>query len=306
MSLAPPLEKTLLFRPDRNTGCVIESGSVFFTGFTPWLCGATEDTLARGDTITSLPDGALLRGPAALAGVLIGPAHLAIEEATEHLYARLLDLTAGQHVHRIWNLVPRINAEVDGVENYRAFNAGRHRLLSRRWGPLLAGRLPAASALGTQGGPLALAFSASEVPAVNFENPLQEPAILYPQTFGDSPPAFARASRVQHAGGTTWHLSGTASVRGFQTRGSDIHTQLSLTLENIATLCSHMDVPAHRRATWKIFLRHPEHLADAVAAFRQAWPGDMATAMFLHADICRADLLVEIEAQLSVQCGHHE
>ena len=59
-----------------------------------------------------------------------------------------------------------------------------------------------------------------------------------------------------------------------------------------------MDLPTQRSAAWKIFLRHPEHLAHA-AAFSPAWPGDMASSMFLHADICRPGLLVEIEARFS-------
>lgn len=306
MSLAPPLKKKLVFRPAPATGYAIEGDTLIFTGIIPRLSGATEDTLAHGDQFERLPDGALLRGPGTLAGVLMAPPHLPIGPATELLYTRLLDLTAGQHLHRIWNLVPHINAEVDGLENYRAFNAGRHRLLSTRWGTPLVGRVPAASALGTPGGVAALAFSASEVRPVHFENPLQAPAVHYPPDFGALPPAFARASRVDQPWGSTWHLSGTASVRGSRTEGSSIQAQLALTLENIASLCAHMEVPARRCASWKIFLRHPEHLGDAAAAFREAYPGDMATAMFLHAEICRADLLVEIEGQLSVATGHHE
>ena len=306
MRLAPPLKKKLVFRPAPATGYAIEGDALVFNGITRWLSGATEDTLAHGDQFEMLPDGALLRGPSTLAGVLIAPPHLPIGPATEQLYTRLLDLTEGQHLHRVWNFVPHINAEVDGLENYRAFNAGRHRQLSMRWGAPLGGRVPAASALGTPGGVAALAFSASEVRAIHFENPLQEPAVHYPPSFGALPPAFARASRGDHPGGITWHLSGTASVRGSRTEGTGIEAQLALTLENIASLCAHMEVPARRRASWKIFLRHAEHLADAEAAFRHACPHDMATTMFLRAEICRADLLVEIEGQLSVEFGHHE
>lgn len=300
MSLAPHSVKTLSFRPGHHTGCAVEGDSLIFTGFTPRLSGATEEALAFGDYIELLPDGALLRGQDTLAGVLTSPEGLPIEQATGRVYARLLDLTEGLHLHRIWNFVPHINTEVDGIENYRAFNAGRHQIFSSRWGASMTTRLPAASALGTAGGVLAVAFSSSVSLPVHFENPLQEPAILYPRMFGAFPPAFARASRVHHSGQCTWHISGTSSVRGFQTQGSDIHTQFSLTIENIVNLCSHMKVPAQRKAAWKVFLRHPQDLAHAETAFALAFPQDAATAMFLHAEICRADLLVEIEGRLSV------
>jgi len=300
MSSSPASAKSLCFRPGPATGCLIEGDAVIFQAHIHRLQGAAADTLAQGNTITPVAGGALLTGPDTLAGVLTDTGHRPLEEAIRDIYARLLDLTAGWHLHRIWNLVPYITAAPEGVENYCAFNAGRHRLLSARWGAALTSRLPAASALGTLGGPPALAFSAARRAAQHFENPLQESAITYPQEYGPSPPAFARGSSLTTAAGTVWHLSGTASIRGCRTVGTDIATQLSVTLENVATLCASMDLPPQRSAAWKIFLRHPEHLAHAAAAFSAAWPGDMASSMFLHADICRPDLLVEIEARFSV------
>ena len=300
MSSHPASAKFLRFRPGPDTGCVIEGDSLIFQGHISLLQGATGDTLVQGERIEPAPGGALLTGPDTLAGVLIASDHLPLEEATFDLYARLLEHTAGWHVHRIWNLVPHINAVPVVLENYCAFNAGRHRLLSARWGHELTSRLAAASALGTRGGPPALAFSSGREPAEYFENPLQESAITYPPEYGSSPPAFARGCRLTTASGTVWHLSGTASIRGCRTIGTDIATQLGVTVENISTLCARMKVPAQRRAAWRVFLRHPEHLATAVAAVSAAWPGDMDSAIFLHADICRADLLVEIEAQFSV------
>ena len=289
----------LLFRPGPDTGCFIEDDALIFQCHIPWLRGAATDALAHGDTITPVDGGALLAGADTLAGVLLSPGFTSLDDATCDLYARLLDCTTGWHLHRIWNLVPHINGHVAGVENYRAFNAGRHRLLSAHWGADLTRRLPAASALGTQSGALALAFSAAREPAVHFDNPLQESSIAYPREYGLIPPAFARGSRFTIAAGTVWHLSGTASIRGCRTVGDDIATQLSVTLENLAALCAEMAVPPQRRAAWKVFLRHPEHLAPAVAAFSAAYPDDMASSLFLHADICRADLLVEIEGHLS-------
>ena len=299
MNLRPVASKTLLFRPGPATGWLLDGDTLVMSAAMQHLGGTAEDPLARGSGITALEHGALLHGSDTLSGVLLSPDSGPLELAAATLYDRLLDLTEGWHLHRIWNFIPQINAEVDGLENYRAFNSGRLYTLQKRWGTGIARRLPAASALGTRGGALALAFSAAREPATHFDNPLQESSIAYPREYGLSPPAFARGSRLTTATGDVWHLSGTASIRGCRTIGEDIATQLSITMENLAALCAEMAVPSHRRATWKVFLRHPEHLSQAVAAFSAAYPDDMASSLFLHADICRTDLLVEIEGHLS-------
>jgi chorismate lyase/3-hydroxybenzoate synthase len=299
MSSTPDSLPSLCFRAGPSTGCFIEGESLLLQGHMAWLKGPAVEVLVRGETIARVPGGVILTGPDTLAGVLTAHGQRGLKTATHDLYARLLDLTDGWHLHRIWNLVPHINDAPAGMENYRAFNAGRHRVLSERWHSGLASRLPAASALGTQSGGPALAFSAARRPAQHFENPLQEAPLSYPPEFGPLPPAFARSSKVTIVGGTVWHLSGTASIRGCRTVGAGINEQLAVTLENIATLYARMEVPAGRRATWKIFLRDPAHLDAASTAFTAAWPDDAASAMYLHADICRPDLLVEIEAIFS-------
>ena len=140
MSSSPAFVKSLCFRPGPATGCLIEGDALIFQAHIHRLQGAAADTLGQGHTITPVPGGALLTGPDTLAGVLTDTGHLPLEEAIRDIYARLLDVTAGWHLHRIWNLVPHINAAPEGVENYCAFNAGRHRLLSARWGAALTSR----------------------------------------------------------------------------------------------------------------------------------------------------------------------
>jgi enamine deaminase RidA (YjgF/YER057c/UK114 family) len=102
--------------------------------------------------------------------------------------------------------------------------------------------------------------------------------------------------------GRAFFLSGTASVVGHETMCvDDPRGQLEETLANIAAL---LDGPAAvagakrggslRFDLLKIYLRRPEHfpaIRDALAARL-----DGATAaVYLQADICRADLLLEIE-----------
>ena len=270
-------------------------GDLIFVSGLPWLAGARQEILASGGIVEACHGGALLRSTDSLAGVLVAEEGTNFTETARILYERLFAVLSDHHLFRVWNFVPRINDVVDGLENYRAFNAGRHQAMQRAWGDSLAGKLPAASALGTYDGPLMLAFSAGHEQVKYFENPLQIPALDYPREYGKLPPAFARGSVVHGPHGTTWHLSGTASIRGCETCGADFPTQLQLTLENIATICSHMKIPASRHAEWKIFLRDPAHLATSQIAMQRAYPQDAGSMIFLQADICRADLLVEIE-----------
>ncbi len=287
------LTHSLRFRSGEAANTLrVEPTSLVLNTCLPRLAGPEEEILAQGQSVQE----PLLHGSGTLAGVLVSEGSGDLAAASRQLYARLLGITQGHELYRVWNFVPQINAMTNGLENYQAFNAGRHQALTAGWGAELLPRLPAASALGTPGGALALAFVAGQHPVEHFENPLQVPALHYPEQFGKIPPAFARGSVVTHPHGTTWHLSGTASIRGHATCGADFPTQMQHTLENIAAVCSRMNVPTTRQAQWKIFLRHPHDLTHCQAAFAAAYPQDLPQAIFLQADICRADLLVEIEA----------
>ena len=192
--------------------------------------------------------------------------------------------------------MPRINEWVAGVENYLAFNAGRHRAYMEQGGGLAMPELSAASAVGTRSGSLTLAFVAGPDPVRIYENPLQTPAAHYPDCYGTNAPLFARGGKVTAADGTTcWHLSGTASIRASETIGSDFARQLNVTLENIERVLAEMAVPAARHATWKVFLRDRRDLEFCRQRLAEVYPDEVAQMMFLEADICRRDLLLEIE-----------
>lgn len=264
----------------------------------PWLAGPLSQGLASGGK-WELTDGDwLLRTGETLAGVLLGTAGAAMEEEAHRLYQRLFAHTRGLNRYRIWNYVPLINAAVAGEENYMAFNSGRYRAYAAEFGGICHSDFSAASAVGVKGGPLALAFVAGPSQVEHFENPLQTPASLYPARYGKNAPLFARGSRIMGASGPEcWHLSGTASIRSSETTGgNDFARQLETTLENIDSMLAVMEVPASRQAAWKIFLRDRKHLEWCRQRLGEVYPSELERMMFLEADICRSDLLVEIEA----------
>lgn len=231
-------------------------------------------------------------------GIAFGEPGEPPQAAAYRLYRSLLREISGLHLHRVWNWVPAINESgTGGEENYRAFNAGRHAAFTERFGPCgLVPRLPAASALGIGGDRMALLFAAGSQAPENFENPEQVPACEYPSEYGRLPPTFARGTRVTAADGSRkWYLSGTASIKGHETLGETFSSQMGLTLDNVRLMRRHMGVPVNATARWKVFLRRAEDLAECRAAFAAAWPGDTAATLYLRADICRSNLLVEVE-----------
>jgi hypothetical protein len=226
-----------------------------------------------------------------------------IEAATGRIYARVLDATRGLNLYRIWNCVPDINgAGPAGLENYQAFCRGRSLAFEAKLGKAFSASLPAASAVGTAGDELAVAFVAGSRPARHFENPAQVPAYRYPAEHGPRPPSFARATAVGEGTAMDVFISGTSSVVGHETVApSDTRGQLECTFENLRLISvasglgerlGEGGAPARH---FKVYIRHASDLplVAAQVASRLLAPGDKVT--YLGADICRAALNVEIE-----------
>ena len=93
-------------------------------------------------------------------------------------------------------------------------------------------------------------------------------------------------------------ISGTASIVGYETRHpGDLQRQIAETIENLRALITNAATGMARAEDWalKIYLRDPLYQA-AVEAQLTAMFGAQSQRLYLQADICRSDLLVEIEA----------
>jgi enamine deaminase RidA (YjgF/YER057c/UK114 family) len=228
-----------------------------------------------------------------------------LEPAAGDLYRRLFAATPGLHLYRIWNYVPRINCVADGLENYQRFCRGRSVAFEERFGGGFQRMLPSASAVGMAEGPLAVAFLAGRKAPRHFENPRQTPAFEYPPKYGPRPPSFSRATAVKSAGERHVFISGTAAIRGHATVADrDLDGQLACTLENLDVIGQATGAGpglgrggAWRR-TFKVFLRDPAHLGPARARLDRDLLRSGDAVSYMRADICRSDLLVEIEATL--------
>jgi enamine deaminase RidA (YjgF/YER057c/UK114 family) len=229
----------------------------------------------------------------------------ALSQATMAAYARIfevLERSAHHHLIRVWNYLPEINREAEGDERYRHFNSARQTAF-RAWGRPTAVSVPAASALGSPAGsPISIYFLATLEPPTMIENPRQTSAYHYPKKFGTHSPSFSRACVLTESGGTNLFVSGTASIVGHETiHPGDAVAQTRETLANIDALLEEANrvVGTPRYALdglkLKVYVRRPADF-DAIRGVLAPRLRPSTSIVFLRADVCREDLLVEIEA----------
>jgi len=240
-----------------------------------------------------------------LLGYAIQPLAGDMAAASRELYRRLLRAAGDRFLYRIWNYVPAINAAVAGVENYRAFSAGRSLAFEEACGPDFPVVLPAASAVGCGGNALAVIFAAGATAPRHFENPEQVPAYRYPREHGPRSPSFSRATAAASGGRPLVFISGTAAIKGHGTVAPErLDAQLDCTLDNLRLVSESAglgpDLAASRglKRHFKVYLRRVEDLAAAKTRLEGALFGAADRVTWLQADLCRGALLVEIEATL--------
>lgn len=225
----------------------------------------------------------------------------ATAEAYRETFAALQRL-GYPYLVRIWNYLAAINEETDLGERYRQFNSARRRafVAGRR---TTEGDVPAACALGSESGsPLVIYFLASRGPARAIENPRQVSAYHYPREYGTDSPIFSRAALTTDGIGEQLFISGTASIVGHRSvHPGDAAAQARESAANVAALVSAANAAAGSTRfsadalRYKVYVRREHDLAEIRAelacGLRARHP-----ITYLKADICRNELLVEIEA----------
>lgn len=232
-----------------------------------------------------------------------------LRERTREAYRRVFALLQARglpHLWRVWNFMPDIHGDEQGLERYRCFNLGRYDAY-RDAGLSTDGGMPAASALGWASGPLSIAFLAGRTAAQPIENPRQISAVRYPGDYGPRPPLFARAA-LARAGDREWlFVSGTASIVGHETvHPGDVVAQCEESARNILAVLEqarHASSGRGHRVEDLLHRAYVRHAADmpAVRHTLQRCLGGAALTL-MQADVCRQDLLVEIESVASAPC----
>lgn len=239
-----------------------------------------------------------------LFGAVVCSEEPSLEDAARNAYREILSfvrMAGPQRLLRMWNHFPRINEEHRGLERYREFCIGRHDAF-REAGYRFDGDVPAASAVGSAGEGLVVYFLTTRGHVEYIENPRQVSAYHYPRIYGPKSPSFARASVRASNAGLEIYVSGTASVVGHETKhAGNLELQVEETVRNLkqvlasATRGVAAEYPGDGRSLFKVYLRHGSDL-DAAKRILARDLGDGHEMLFLEADICRRELLVEIEA----------
>lgn len=274
-----------------------------------WLGGDLEHECWQTDSVTrGTEDGvhwSAGNGLFAMSMIVPCDAQTDLAEPTRTAYQRLLEL-AWRHGYesllRIWNYIPAINAGDGDAERYRRFCVGRSRALEQSG--VDEHQLCAATAVGTHGERLIIHVLAGQVPAVAIENPRQTAAYRYPRIHGPRSPSFARASAIaRDTGEQALLISGTSSIVGHETiHPGDTQAQLGETILNLEALLAEAARRLHspalarfdERSLLRVYLRDRAWSDTVAERLRAQWP-DVRFAI-VEADICRSDLMVEIEA----------
>lgn len=222
-----------------------------------------------------------------------------------------------QDVVRTWLYQGCITEEVDGVERYRELNRARTDFfagLDLEHRPISVANnghaiYPASTGIGTLCHGLVTACMGlqterKDVQLLALENPLQTSAFDYPKDFSVKSPKFSRAMAVRIGDHVTTWISGTASIVNAETvHKGDIVKQTEQTLTNIERL---IDAQNFARLGWEgagatfddiarlhVYVKRPEDY-DACRAVCERRVGHLPS-IYAVADVCRPDLLVEIE-----------
>ena len=241
----------------------------------------------------------------------VGLDRLSLRRTVENVYRTINDLcetSSVPHAIRYWNFIPAIHEVIhDDLDRYKVFNLGRHDAVSKRLGRdrALDGCLATATAVGHDVDSLVVHCLAASSAPVNIENPRQIPAYRYSPVHGPQPPCFSRASRVSIHGQDLLLVGGTSSVRGEDSvHRDDCRAQLGETLKNLLALVvaglGGKDGRVPRKGALarfkhvRAYFVQPEDATLIARKLRSVMP-NVDHVELVRADICRAELCVEIE-----------
>lgn len=229
-----------------------------------------------------------------------------LEASVAAVYAELLDLIEAQgfgYPFRTWTYLYDVTAVEGTLNRYQAFCKGRYEGIGGLARPAL---LPAATVIGSWVPGMFVYVLAGRDPAQQLENPRQVSAFRYPQRYGPQSPSFSRAIVKPWGSGEgspQLYISGTASIVGHRSvHEADLLRQLEEILRNLKTLVSS---PGRGRlpglssladlTALKIYLRDAQDTEIVTQVLRTRLGMDIPL-LFLHGEVCRDELLLEIEA----------
>ncbi len=221
------------------------------------------------------------------------------------------------NIVRQWNYIEKITAVTEGGEsqNYQIFNDIRANYYDM--GHFDSG-FPAATGIGMDTGGVIISFIALSDAEDLILKPIRNPGQIDAHSYSEGvlqgsesmkcTPKFERAKMISTGGRHYFYVSGTASILGEKTvHAGDVAKQTRTTIDNIRRLFSRenqaslglsFDVSAILFSHLRVYVKHQED----VEVVRQICEENLncKSSLFLKSDVCREDLLVEIEGVFSI------
>lgn len=231
------------------------------------------------------------------------PIHFqSLSSDSQTLFDNLFDQLGSLYLYRMWTYIPNINDGEGDLENYRCFCLGRAQAYEKRYHELSESVMASGTCVGCHGNKLVVVAVAGKAKPHHFENPKQVPAYRYPRRYGPRSPSFSRATAVDLGDKHYRFISGTASVLGHESVGvGDLAKQLSVTCDNLESMVAQtapQNDPLKTEVQGKVYLRDPNDYEEAQSFLKQRFQNWEPSLVYLHSDICRKDLMLEIELTL--------
>ncbi len=223
------------------------------------------------------------------------------------------------HIIRQWNYIGNILDLKNGSQNYQIFNEVRNDYYSKY---RTVSGFPAATGVGMKFGGVFLDFCALKADKAVKIKPIDNPNQLNAYEYGQNvlkglsgkgrsvkhPPQFERALLVANGLNKNLFISGTASIIGQETIGKgDIKEQTIVTIENIKKLTDlerinqitgESDSISGRYSLLRVYIKNQKDFEVVKSVCNEHFP--RVPASYVESDICRDDLLTEIEGEFVI------
>jgi enamine deaminase RidA (YjgF/YER057c/UK114 family) len=229
------------------------------------------------------------------------------------------DMNFGNIV-RQWNYIPSILSvnkfENGSLQNYQIFNDIRALYFDP---DMFKNGFPAATGIGANYGSVIIDFiavnSEDETTVIPIKSPVQQNAYSYSEKVlegealsgesGKKPPLFERGKLVSYTDRNYVFISGTASIKGENTISTgDVEEQTKITIDNIKELTvkknmESIGVAGDDTPTYdyvRVYMKNRTDFNVVKKIVEQQMK--VKDIIYVEADICRNNLLVEIEADI--------
>lgn len=295
-----PLDKPLVSYIAQKPGdSVLAAEAIYLTD--------TTASIERHDRYTILSKGTCRE--IITEGIVPGDISISAFEQSMEIFSTIGDILQSNgfmpsDIYRQWNYIQHITAGKGGGQNYQEFNDARSIFYSTAdW----SNGYPAATGIGTSAGGIMVelcAIKGYSCPNKPIDNPLQIAAHNYSQNVLDgkvveilnerTTPKFERARLL----GNTIFISGTAAIKGESSNMSNNTVeQASETMEIMNRLIATDNIPATNEGAQyellRVYVKRESDIPATRSYMEKHYPA--IPKHYLAADICRPELLIEIE-----------